>query len=92
MLKLCTLIVVQALNLTYMSQTNDLRYADCGCLCVDGVAKTLCQSVEEARRKPNVCPEGLHCPTLPLAPSTTEPPGFYDPPADGAHNCREVRV
>ncbi len=78
MLKLLWLLVAQP------------QFVDCGCLCVDGLARTLCQSVEEAQLQPNMCPAGFVCPPPPLA--DQEAPVYYDAPADHAHNCREVRI
>ena len=89
MFKLVVLMLVQATGFPGVQPGSELQLAECGCLCVDGVAKTLCQSVEEARRQPNACPAGQRCPAPPTEDAS---PGTYDPPVDGAHNCREVRI
>ena len=68
------------------------HFVDCGCLCVDGMARTLCQSVAEAQRQPNMCPANLNCPKPPAAEAAGEEPLYYDAPAEHAHNCREVRI
>ena len=69
------------------------QFVDCGCLCVDGVGKTLCQSVAEAQQQPNMCPQDLVCP-VPTEELRKESgsPLYYDSPAEHAHSCREVRI
>ena len=53
------------------------QFIQCGCLCVDGVPKTLCQTIEEARRQANVCPARTRCP--PLEPGGADiPPQYFD--------------
>jgi hypothetical protein len=63
-------------------------FSQCGCLCVEGVPKTLCSTVEEAQQNPAVC--GLrHCPDY----VATEADGQrYVSPHAFADNCRDVRV
>ena len=78
MLKLIGLFVVQP------------QLVDCGCLCVDGLPRTLCQSVAEAQLQPDMCGADAHCPAPP--PEDGGAPVYYDAPADQAHNCREVRI
>ena len=67
------------------------QWAACGCLCVDGVPKTMCQSVEEAREQANLCPALKRCPPLdPL--DENEAIQTFDAPHEQAHSCREVRI
>jgi hypothetical protein len=80
MLKLIVLFVAQPL------------LADCGCMCVDGVAKTLCQTVSEARQNPNMCPPAHRCPVDPHGAIPPAKQQYFDAPAEHAHHCREVRV
>jgi len=61
-------------------------------MCVDGVAKTLCQSVAEAQQNPNVCPPALRCPAAPQDASPPVDRQYFDAPVEHAHHCREVRV
>jgi len=71
------------------------QFVDCGCLCVDGAATTVCQSVAEAQRQPNLCPPQLSCPAVPAGGSGSgddEHPIYYDAPSEDAHNCRDVRI
>jgi len=78
MLKLLWLFVVQP------------QFVDCGCLCVEGMPKTVCQSIEEAQRQTNLCPLDLRCPSPPQADG--DAPMRFDAPGEHARNCREVRV
>ena len=83
MLKLIWLLVAQP------------QFVDCGCLCVDGMPRTLCQSVAEARLQPNLCGEQTSCPAPFQSDEESqdiESPVYYDAPAEHAHNCREVRI
>ena len=64
--------------------------ADCTCLCMDGAPATVCSTLESARtntdacaaRAPDTCPVDLQW----------RGGERYPAPADGAVNCREVRV
>lgn len=67
------------------------QWAACGCLCVDGVPKTLCQSVEEARQQANLCPALKRCPAIDPPPDG-ETVETFDAPHEQAHSCREVRI
>ena len=67
------------------------HFVDCGCLCVDGVPRTLCRSIEEARAQANVCPARMRCPELDDA-DPPDTPRYFDSPGEHAHNCREVRI
>ena len=69
------------------------QFVACGCQCIDGLPKTLCQTIEEAQLQPRMCPDAMRCPvykTPPIAADTE--PQFFDAPGDQAHSCREVRV
>lgn len=69
------------------------QFVACGCHCVDGSAKTLCQTIEEAQLQPRMCPHALRCPNYEAPPVTADgEPQFFDAPVDQAHSCREVRV
>ena len=83
MLKLMWLFVAQS------------HFVDCGCMCVEGMPRTLCQSVAEARQQPNMCGEQVSCPAPFMSDEkapAAEAPIYYDAPAEHAQNCREVRV
>ncbi len=67
------------------------QVVECGCLCVEGVPRTLCQSVAEAQRQANICPPDFSCPAVQPA-DKTQAPIYYDAPTDNAHNCRDVRI
>jgi hypothetical protein len=65
--------------------------AACSCQCIDGVARTLCSSVDEARDNPAACRTAagpIDCPP----PDQLEPaPALYEGPAGAAH-CRAARL
>lgn len=65
--------------------------ADCACQCVEGAARTVCSSLEEARKNPNRCGVGPTQVNCPLPPPPTEAPIQYAPP-DGASACRSARL
>jgi hypothetical protein len=91
MLKVLILFVAHSVLPSGVPTTPAPQFADCGCLCVDGVAKTLCQTVEEARLQPNVCPPRQQCPELP-AQWPEQSSGLIDAPHKDARDCREVRI
>ena len=68
------------------------HFVDCGCLCVEGVPKTVCQSLAEAQQQANVCAPNIRCPALPEEGGATDEPQYYDAPDPHAHSCREVRI
>jgi hypothetical protein len=65
--------------------------ATCSCQCVEGVARTACTSVEEARANPNECGVGMQKVACDSAPPTTGSPLRYEAPA-GATDCRSARL
>ena len=65
--------------------------ANCSCQCIEGVARTLCSRVEEARDNPTACGTGAQrvvCAAIP--PSATVPERFTPP--KGASDCRAQRL
>ena len=65
--------------------------AGCSCQCVEGLAHTLCSSLEEAQANPYACGAGPTRVVCPLAPVADQAPLQYPPPA-GASNCRSARL
>lgn len=71
---------------------------ECGCRCVDGVPKSQCRSISEARRQPHACPRNIHCPLAERAQPDSDdrpqaPAGellYFDAPGDPG--CREIRI
>ena len=68
-----------------------LAFSQCGCLCVEGVPKTLCSTVEEAQAKPGLCVQ-QHCPEYVAAEGAENGRTRYLSPNSFADNCRDVRV
>lgn len=62
----------------------------CGCYCVDGVPRTLCSRMEEARDGAGHC-HGVAPTGCPAALDSLEL-RFYDAPVEGAEDCRDARV
>ena len=61
----------------------------CGCVCVDGMAKTLCTSVSAARTGRALCMAQPSCPQPAASPS--EPATEYLPePVSGVTDCRRA--
>ena len=65
--------------------------ADCSCQCVEGAARTVCSSLEDAQKNPNRCGVGDARVNCPLPPAPAEAPIQYAPPA-GASACRDARL
>ena len=65
--------------------------ADCSCLCVDGAAKTVCTSSQEAAANTGLCQVQASTRACPEAPALSEPES-YDPPVEGAANCRKAQI
>ena len=65
-------------------------WSDCACFCVDGELATMCTDVAEAQDSPSLCPTNgtASCPQEAEASTSAS----YDAPADGAVNCRNIRV
>lgn len=64
--------------------------AECACFCVNGDLQTMCTTVEEAQADPAMCSAYSHkqCPSEPGDRAGNN----YEAPADGATNCRDIRV
>ena len=65
---------------------------DCSCVCIDGLAKTQCLSVADARRALPQCPSNMRC--TPRAAGDL-PDALHGAPLqfeDRTNDCREVRV
>ena len=65
--------------------------ANCACQCVEGVARTLCTTLDEAQADPSACGEGVQKVACEIAPTSTEAPRRYEPP-HGAVDCRGARL
>lgn len=64
-------------------------WAECACLCADGMLRTMCTTVGEAQADPSLCmTSGASCP---LDTGTREGVG-YESPVEGAVDCRSMRV
>ena len=63
----------------------------CHCVCVDGLVKTQCLSMEAARREPAACALPLRC-AVPGADRRLGVPLDADSTLPGERDCREVRV
>ena len=64
--------------------------AACSCQCIEGVARTLCSNIDEARGNPTACVTAagpVDCPRPALDPA----PVLYEGPAGAAH-CRAARL
>lgn len=80
-------------------------WANCACQCVEGVARTLCTTLDEARANPNACGTGELVAgdrgvgeqvgeqkvACEIAPPSAEPVQRYEPP-QGAVDCRGARL
>src|SRR5262245_10560917 len=65
--------------------------AACTCRCVEGVARTICTTLEEAAANPQLCTSMTPHAECPPAPAGFEPQQFA-PPVPGAQDCREARL
>ena len=65
--------------------------ANCACQCIEGVARTLCTTLDEAQANPSACGTGEQKVACEIAPPATETPQRYDPP-HGAVDCRGARL
>src|SRR5262245_65681345 len=65
--------------------------AACTCRCVEGVARTICTTLEEAAANPQLCTSVTPHAERPPAPAGFEPQQF-SPPGPGAQHCREARL
>lgn len=65
--------------------------ANCACECIEGVARTLCTTLDEAQANPSACGEGIQKVACEPAPPSTETLQRYEPP-HGAVDCRGARL
>jgi len=77
-------------QVTAAPQHSPRQWAECGCFCVAGQAKTLCNSVEEAQQNPLLCDPHKTC--APAAPPLDPPQQPLLPPHPDAHNCERVPI
>ncbi len=68
-----------------------LIFSQCGCLCVEGVPKTLYTTVEEAQAEPGLCGQH-HCPEYVATEQGSDAGQRYVTPHTFADNCRDVRI
>jgi hypothetical protein len=65
--------------------------ASCTCQCVEGAARTVCTSIEEAQANPSRCDEAGRTIACTAPPTATDAPQRYAAPS-GASDCRERRL
>jgi hypothetical protein len=65
--------------------------ANCACQCIEGVARTLCTTLDEAQANPSKCGAAEQKVACDAAPSATGTPQRYEPPR-GAVDCRGARL
>jgi hypothetical protein len=65
--------------------------ANCACQCIEGVARTLCTTVDEAKANPNACGGVARKVACDVAPPSADAPQRYEPP-QGATDCRGARL
>ena len=64
-------------------------WAECACFCANGGLSTMCTTVSEAQDNPTLCAtNSFECPLDSGAPENVG----YEAPAEGAVNCRSMRV
>ena len=66
-------------------------FASCSCQCVEGVARTACSSVDEARRNPDECGGGGPKVACAMPPALEASPQRYAAPKGGT-DCRDRRL
>jgi len=66
-------------------------FAGCSCQCVEGVARTACSTVDEARGNPDACGGGGPKVACAVPPAPDAPPQRYAAPKGGA-DCRDRRL
>jgi len=66
-------------------------FATCACQCVEGVPRTACTNVDEARAEPNACGANGQAIACAMPPALEQPPARYVAP-DGAADCRARRL
>ena len=65
--------------------------ANCTCQCIEGVARTLCTTLDEAQANPTRCGTGEQKVACAVAPTSAAAPQRYEPPS-GAVDCRGARL
>lgn len=65
--------------------------ANCTCQCIEGVARTLCTTLDEAQADPSACGRGVQKVACEIAPTSAAAPQRYEPP-HGAVDCRGARL
>ena len=60
--------------------------AACSCQCIDGVARTLCSTIDEARENPALCRDAAGLIACPAPRTPNAAPTLYDGP-DGTAGC-----
>jgi hypothetical protein len=65
--------------------------ATCGCQCIDGVARTLCSTLDEARGNPSLCRDAAGPIVCPAPRTPNSAPALYDGP-QGTTGCRGARL
>ena len=85
-----TSMVIAGAMLASMMMFSASASAECACFCVNGDLQTLCTTVEEAQDEPALCGtySDNQCPSEPGDRASVN----YDAPAEGAANCRDIRV
>ncbi len=76
--------------------TAGVASANCACQCIEGVARTLCTTLDEAQANPNACGAGEQNAGEPrvaceVAPPSSDAVQRYEPP-QGAVDCRGARL
>jgi len=66
-------------------------FGTCACRCVEGLARTVCTTLDEAAQNPTMCAPATHRGDCPAPPEGFEPQQFT-PPLPGARDCREARL
>jgi hypothetical protein len=65
--------------------------ATCSCQCIDGVARTLCSTLDEARGNPSLCRDAAGLIACPTPQSPNAAPALYDGP-EGTAGCHGARL
>jgi len=64
-------------------------WAECACLCADGMLRTMCTTLAEAQANPSLCTtNSAQCPLDTGAAAGVS----YESPVEGAVDCRSMRV
>jgi len=65
--------------------------ATCSCQCIDGVARTLCSTLDEARGNPTLCRDAAGPIACPAPGTPNAAPALYDGP-EGTALCHGARL